>query len=90
MVVVFPVDHAAWRNTGLNPARMKYTPVSNTGTYRLATLPAGDYLAAAIDRSLIRTWRDPDFLARLERVATRITLNWGTLTSQDLTTMRIR
>jgi hypothetical protein len=90
MVVVFPVERALWRNTGLNPARMKSAAVSNTGTYRLATLPAGDYLVAAIDRSNRNTWRDPEFLARLERSASRVTLSWGGRASQDLTAVEIR
>jgi hypothetical protein len=90
MVVVFPVERALWRNTGLNPVRMKSAAVSNTGTYRLATLPAGDYLVAAIDRSNRNIWRDPEFLARLERAASRITLSWGGRASQDLTAVEIR
>lgn len=90
MVVVFPADRANWTNTGLNPVRMKYGTVSSTNTYRFATLPAGDYLVAAIDRSHIQTWRDPEFLARLERVASRVTLSWGTRTNQDVTAVGIR
>jgi hypothetical protein len=69
---------------------MKSAAVSNTGTYRLTTLPAGDYLVAAIDRSHRSTWRDPEFLARLERAASRITLTWGGRSSQDLTAVEIR
>ncbi|HXT71312.1 MAG TPA: carboxypeptidase regulatory-like domain-containing protein [Vicinamibacterales bacterium] len=90
MVVAFPADRAGWRNTGLNPSRMKYATVSNTGTYRFATLPAGDYLIAAIDRSLLPVWRETDFLTRLERSASRITLTWATRSSQDLTVVNIR
>lgn len=90
MVVAFPVDRAGWRNTGLNPTRMKYASVSSTGTYRFASLPAGDYLIAAIDRSLLPVWRETEFLTRLERQATRITLSWATKTSQDLTVVNIR
>jgi hypothetical protein len=90
MVVAFPSDRSAWRNTGLYPSNMKLVTVSSTGTYRFATLPAGDYLVAAIDRALIPVWRDVEFLTRLERAATRVTLSWGTKTSQDLTTVGIR
>jgi len=90
MVVVFPVERTLWQNTGLNPARMKSAAVSNTGTYRLTTLPAGDYLVAAIDRSNRNTWRDPEFLARLERVASRVTLAWGARAGQDLAAVEIR
>jgi hypothetical protein len=56
----------------------------------MPTLPAGDYLVAAINRSNRNTWRDPEFLARLERAASRVTLTWGARVSQDLTAVEIR
>lgn len=90
MVVAFPVDRNQWRNTGLNPTRVRSATVSSAGTYRFATLPAGEYLVAAISRSLIAGWRDPEFLARLERVATRVSLAWGGRASQDLTMVGIK
>jgi hypothetical protein len=90
VVVAFPVDRAKWRNTGLLPSQMKSATVSNAGIYRFTSLPAGDYLVAAIDRSLLGVWRDPDFLAKLERSASRVTLSWATKISQDLTAVVIR
>ena len=90
IVVLFPAERAQWTNAGLWPHRLRTAALSNGGTYVMASAPAGDYLIAAIDRSHKTTWMDPAFLARLERVATRITLTWGGKTSQDLTAVGVR
>ena len=74
LVVAFPSNRAWWKDAGLWPTRLKSTAIASTGTYRLATLPAGDYLVAAIARAHATRWRDPEFLAQLERSAARITL----------------
>ena len=90
LVVAFPSNRAWWKDAGLWPARLKSTAISRTGTYRLATLPAGDYLVAAVDPAHATRWRDPELLAQLERSASRITLAWGTPATQDLTLTVIR
>ena len=72
-------------NTGIAPVRLKSAAVQNDGSFTISMLPAGDYFVAAIDRSRIATWRDPDYLMQIERQATRITLNWGQTVSQSLT-----
>jgi hypothetical protein len=74
IVVLFPADRTQWTNAGLWPQRLKTAVLANGGTYLVTTAPAGEYLAAAIDRANIASWQDPDFLTRLERVATRVTL----------------
>jgi hypothetical protein len=53
-------------------------------------MPAGDYVLAAIDRSRMANWRDPEFLALVERQGARITLTWGQATIQDLTMVVVR
>lgn len=90
MVIAFPADPAQWRNIGFWPARMKAAAVSNIGTYLLASLPAGDYLVVAVDRSKATTWRDPAFLTQAARSASRVTLTWGGKTSQDVSTVVVR
>lgn len=86
MVVVFPSDTSLLRNVGFWPARMKSATVGTTGTYQFPNLAAGDYLVAAIDRAHLSDWRDPVFLERLSRYATRVTLAWGVKSTQDLAT----
>ena len=69
---------------------MKAASVGSAGTYQFQYLPAGDYLVAAIDRAHLGDWRDPAFLERLSRYATRVTLNWGAKSAQDLTATVVR
>ena len=90
IVVLFPAERSQWTNTGFWPQRLLTIPQSQAGTFSATTAPAGDYLVAAIDRAHIAEWKDPAFLARLERVATRVTLTWGGKTSQDLTATVVR
>jgi hypothetical protein len=87
IVIAFPTEPAEWRDAGLWPARMKAASVSGTGTYQFSTLPAGTYFVAAIDRSHRTTWQDPAVLAQIARSAARVTLTWGSSTTQDLTTV---
>jgi hypothetical protein len=65
--VVFPVNRARWEVPsrlirGVRPRR--------DGSYRVAPLPAGDYLAVAIDSLPLDAWNDTDVLERLSLVAT--------------------
>ena len=84
MVIVFPADRTLWRNSGFSPFRVKNTSVSSNGTYQFTSLPAGDYLVAAITRDHRTTWNDPATLAQLETGASRVTLTWGGKISQDV------
>ena len=90
LIVIFPAQPASRVNTGLWSPRMTSTLAGNTGSYRFNALPAGDYVVAAIERARMATWRDPEFLAMLERQATRVTLNWGQALTQDLTLAVVR
>lgn len=90
MVIAFPVDQAQWKNTGLDPARMKTVSVSSTRAFALTTLPAGEYFVAAISRSFTDTWREPAFLSRVAQQASRVTLSWGGKSTVDLTAAVIR
>ncbi|HVQ42229.1 MAG TPA: carboxypeptidase-like regulatory domain-containing protein [Vicinamibacterales bacterium] len=90
MVIAFPVDQAQWKNTGLDPARMKTVSVSSTRAFVFPPLPAGDYFVAAISRSFTETWREPAFLSRVAQQASRVTLSWGGKSTVDLTAAVIR
>ena len=89
VVVVFPADPDRWVGTGLWSPRLASTAVQNNGAYRLE-MPAGEYLVAAVARTHTRTWRDPAFLRRLERQASRVTLAWGQTVTRDLTLTEIK
>jgi len=89
-VIVFPTVPALRLNTGFTPANIKSTMMFSDGTFRFTSLPAGEYFVAAIPASRSSSWRDPEFLASIERSASRVTLSWGQTTTQDLTMAVVR
>jgi hypothetical protein len=89
-VIVFPVEREQWSNYGFIPDRLKAIQVTNAGVYRFQSLPAGDYFAVAVGPDLIDGWKDPAFLEKASRVATRITLAWGENKTQDLRVVAVR
>jgi hypothetical protein len=90
IVVTFPLAAAQRTNTGFSPARLRWATIQSNGSFSISSLPAGDYLVAAIDRSRLATWRDPQFLLSLERQASRVSIAWGQTVSQNLTMTVIR
>jgi len=47
------------------------------GQYQIRGLPAGEYLAVAIDYVQEGMWNDPEFLESLRRYAQRVTISEG-------------
>jgi hypothetical protein len=89
-VVAFPVEPGGWTNYGLLPARIKTTLTTSLGSYRVDTLPAGDYYVVALAGSAATVWQDPEFFRTTAAVATRVSLSWGGQTNQDLTISRVQ
>jgi hypothetical protein len=83
-VIVFPAERDQWSNYGLQPDRIKAIATTNTGAYRFQSLAAGEYLAVAVHIDLIDGWKDPAFLEKVSRLATRVTLAWSDNKTQDL------
>jgi hypothetical protein len=73
-VVMFADDAERW---GENSAFVRVARPDQQGRYEIRGLPAGDYLAAALDYLPNGMWNDPEFLESLRRDARRITLNQG-------------
>jgi hypothetical protein len=74
-VVVFTEDREKWKladNRWLNSARADLQ-----GQFKITELPPGDYLAIAVEYVEQGEWRDPEWLARAARTATRFTLDEG-------------
>jgi hypothetical protein len=74
IVVLFPADEARWK--GMND-NIRHARTDQTGIFRLATVPPGDYLAAALET--MQPWQaaDPEFLATLKDRASRVTVREG-------------
>jgi protocatechuate 3,4-dioxygenase beta subunit len=85
VVVAFPPFRDEWAQP--HSRRMKFTRARGDGSFRLAGLPAGDYLVAAVDRLEGSAdggdWQNPAVLELLAARAERVTLGEGQ--SRDLT-----
>ena len=92
-VLIFPSDPAnaaPWKDTGLNLRRARNAQVTTSGTYVATGLPPGQYFIAALDASTPADRQDPQFLERVSRTATRISLADGESKTQDLRTSQER
>ena len=90
VVIAFPVDRTLWTNYGLTGSRARSTPTTSAGTYRLQSLSAGDYHLAAVSPDQADVANDPDMLAKLAPLATRLTVTWGDVKTQNLSLVRVR
>lgn len=89
-VIYFPLEREQWRNTGLQPRRMRSVVASSSGTFSILNLPAGDYYVVATAPNRTDAWKDPAFLATVAPLATRVTIAWGETKSQDLVLQTVR
>jgi hypothetical protein len=89
-VVIFPVERGLWRNFGLSPVRFRTAAIGAGDAYSTASLPAGDYIVAAIDRTSRPTWLDPAVLTQLEAAGARVSLAWGAKVTQEVPAVVIR
>jgi hypothetical protein len=80
-IVVFPTDKMYW--TPLSRRIASVRPGSD-GRFRVANLPPGDYLIAAVTDVEQSEWYDPSFLAQLVDASTKITLAEGEKKVQNL------
>jgi len=77
IVVVFPVDGAAWVDRGSSPRRLRSARVDAAGRFRIDDLPPGAYFVAAISDTMADTWQDPAVLRALARTAPRVEIAAG-------------
>lgn len=82
-VLIFPAIDSLWTDFG--PARrLRRVITGKDGSYELQSLPAGDYLVAAVASVPRSGWRDQALLSVLAPSATRISLVEGSDLSQAL------
>lgn len=89
-VILFPVEADQWINYGVSPPRIKWTHTSSAGTFRVSSLPAGDYFAIAVRDTKALAWQEPGFFARVQGQATRLTIGWGEKKTQNLQIVDVR
>ena len=89
-VVLFPAERALWTNYGTQPTRIRYIAASTSGAFSLRGLPAGEYLAVALDDARADRWKEPDFFEIASRTAVRFSIGWGETRTVDVTLQDIR
>jgi carboxypeptidase family protein len=73
-VLVFP---SSYERLPPLSRRVKFTRSATDGSFRIAGLPAGDYLIAAVPRLQGNEWQNPELLRQLAPRAERVTLAEG-------------
>ena len=80
-ILLFSADRAQWTNAG----RRLPQPIQpgNDGSYKIPSLPAGDYYLAAVTDLDPQDWGDPTYLEQVAAVAQKITLKDGEKQTKD-------
>jgi hypothetical protein len=81
-VVVFPEDPQKW--TATDSRRMGSGRADQQGQFKVTGLPPDSYLAVAVEYVEQGAWRDPEWLARAAKTATKFTLEEGATKTLDL------
>jgi protocatechuate 3,4-dioxygenase beta subunit len=89
-VVIFPANYQPWIERGMVGRRFRQLGTGTTGTFRVANLPPGDYLVAAIDFESGGAVRDEAVIEKLAAIATRVTIGDGDKRTLNLSLGKIR
>lgn len=90
IVVVYPIDSAAWSSSGVTSRRMRTARAGKDGSYTIMGLPAGEYYAVAVKEDMVGEWQDPALLKALASLAQQVRIVDGERKQQDLTSAVIR
>ena len=89
-VVLIPADVRTWVEAGMPPGRTRTAGTMADGRYMFASVLPGEYLVAALPGEVAVDFQDPDFVAAVARVATRVVIAEGTQAAQALPLSVIR
>jgi hypothetical protein len=84
-VLVFPTDRRYWSDPAAGRRRFRSSPVSRTGSFTIAALPAGEYFVIAVPDEAANEWQEVGQLESLSTTAQRVALLDG-----DRKTLEIR
>ena len=73
-LLVYPADADSWFE---HSRSIRLTRPDQQGRWQLKALPAGDYLAVALEYIEDVAWQDPDFLESIRRYAEKVTIQDG-------------
>jgi hypothetical protein len=88
-VVILPADYRSWIANGMSPRRARTAASATDGTFTIGGMLPGDYLVAAVDPQHAVTLQDPDEVAALAGVATRVALHDAEQRTVSLTVARL-
>ncbi len=77
VVALFPSDFDHWIDEGMTPRLLKTTNTGPDGTFSVANLLPGEYLAVAYAGSVSRVPQDPEFIRALARNGTKVSVAPG-------------
>jgi Carboxypeptidase regulatory-like domain len=80
-VIAFPPDERLWFPQSRQIMTVR---TDRTGAYKLVSIPAGDYLAVAVDDVEQGEWFDPAFLDQIRAHAIKVRIEEGNQHVQDL------
>jgi hypothetical protein len=89
-VFVFPAEYQTWIANGMQSRFSRTIAPGKTGAFSIRDIPAGAYLAVALPSNAAVDLQDPQWIAKLAVLGTRVTINLGEKKQQDLTVSRIR
>jgi uncharacterized protein (DUF2141 family) len=80
-VIAFSSDQQFWRPQS---RQIQVGRTDQAGTYRIRSLPPGDYLVIAVDDVEQGEWFDPAYLEEMRPAAKKVSLTEGEKKSEDL------
>jgi hypothetical protein len=89
VVILFPAERSQWSHFGLRPTLIRAVTYFGDEGYKIPRLPGGEYLAIAVETAQQEAWRDQKFLSAASSLATRVALDWGAKSVQNLTLQHV-
>jgi len=89
-ILLFPADRDRWNDRGSSPRDLRLIRASQTGSYRLGSVPDGDYVVVAIPDEDASDWGNPDVLLAAMKIGTRVSMTKGAKKTLDLVTTPLR
>lgn len=89
-VILFPADRNRWTDRGFSTRAMRLMRASQSGGYRMGSVPPGDYVLAAIPDEEAGNWDHPEVLLAAMRTGSRISIGRDQKKTLDLVTTPLR
>ncbi len=90
MVLFFPVSADDWTDFGVTSPRIIGLRAGQDGSFRTPPMFEGEYFMVAISDELAANWQDPETLARLVKVAKRVTVRDGESSNENLKVVAVK